>query len=454
MSGNALEEEGSEGEPRVPLLEIIEFVPTLSGWVITPISPDYGDNVQIQVIFTNEGVRSGSINVTLIESIDGEWHTHDSKTIYLSSLDSNADVLFEWEAWKSGTVQLYIYIDDDSENPIPIDKLSVNGEEKSNGAASTTIILVAVVGVLVVIVVGLLGVIVLRKPSESIDEYMDEAWVDDEDSFGAAATNIRLDYEEDTLWNTASRHGIYDKDAFLAHARGYDRDGDGFLDADELNQAATDFTSLMAQTTITPEAEYPLDFNDETVAHIIESYEIHDKAAFLHFANAYDGDQNGYLKHSELSRAADDFVTSGRNVEPPVQTKPDPRMLSVAEVRSALPDWSEEQINLWMDKGWTAKQIIENHVEPERPQAPAGFGDEFEPTVSEPTVEPEPVQEPETIEVFETIEVEPVEELEEETVVSAASLKRLKKAELVDLATIQGLDSSGTKADIIARLIG
>ena len=91
-----------------------------------------------------------------------------------------------------------------------------------------------------------------------------------------------------------------------------------------------------------------------------------------------------------------------------------------------------------------------------RPPAPTGFGDEFEPTVSEPTVEPEPVQEPETIEaepVVETV-VEPVDELEEETVVSAASLKRLKKAELVELATIQGLDSSGTKADIIARLIG
>ena len=33
-------------------------------------------------------------------------------------------------------------------------------------------------------------------------------------------------------------------------------------------------------------------------------------------------------------------------------------------------------------------------------------------------------------------------------------VSRLKKAELVELASIQGLDSSGTKADIIARLIG
>ena len=138
----------------------------------------------------------------------------------------------------------------------------------------------------------------------------------------------------------------------------------------------------------------------------------------------------------------------------PVKTKPDTRLLAVAEVLSALPDWSEEKINSWMDKGWTAKQIIENHGEPVRPPAPTGFGDEFESPVTEPVVEPEPVQEPETIETVETIEVEPVEELEEEPVVSAASLKRLKKAELVELATIQGLDSSGTKADIIARLIG
>ena len=36
---------------------------------------------------------------------------------------------------------------------------------------------------------------------------------------------------------------------------------------------------------------------------------------------------------------------------------------------------------------------------------------------------------------------------------SEAALKRMKKAELVEMAKANGLDSSGTKADIIARLL-
>ena len=304
----------------------------------------------------------------------------------------------------------------------------------------------AVVGVLIAIVVGLLGVIVLRKPSESIDDYMNEDW-DDEESFGVPFNNIRLDYEDDTLWNTVSRHGIFDKDAFLAHAIQYDRDGDGFLDAEELERAARDFTTILAQSTAPKEVEHPFDFNDETVAHVIKSHGINDKEAFLHFARAYDEDQNGYLKHSELSRAAADFAASGRNVPSPLETTPDPRLLSVAEVRSALPDWDDVKINAWMDKGWTAQQIIEHHAEPVRPPAPSGFGEDY--VAPEPS--PEPIAFEQSIEPAETV-------VEAEGILTPmpteAAMKRLKKAELVELAELQGLSSSGTKADIIARLLG
>ena len=354
----------------------------------------------------------------------------------LTSLDTDATIDFEWEAWKAGTTNLYIIIDDDSSNLIPVKEFVVNGADASSGAGTTTVLLVAVVGVLVVVVIGLLSVIVLRKPSESMDEYLDEEIWDDggEDNYGTTA-RIRLDYEEDTLWNTVSRHGIFDKDAFLAHAYRYDRDDDGFLDAEELDRAAIDFTSLMTQSTTTNDVEYPFDFNDETVAHVIASHGIHDKDAFLEFAQAYDEDQNGYLKHSELSRAAADFAASDENTPAPDETNPDPRLLSVAEVRSALPDWSESTIHEWMDKGWSAKQIIDHHSQPVQPPAPPGFGDEYV------EVEPEPVD-------------EQVEEPTTEITHTPSTLKRLKKAELVELAELQGLDSSGTKAQIIERLLG
>jgi len=451
LAGNSLEGVGTEPSPRVPLLAIIEFVPVLSFWSITPFNPEFGESVEIQATFANQGIRGGSINVTLVEKSDEDWLIHDSQMLNLTSLDSDATLVFEWEAWRAGVAQLYIYIDGESENPIAVDEFSVKGAEEKDGSGSITLLLVGLVGVLTIIVVALVGVIVLRRPSESMGEYMDVDW-GEEESVGAAP-GIRLDYEEDTLWNTVSRHGIYDKEAFLAHARKYDRDGDGFLDADELDRAATDFTKLMKQPTVTQEDQYPLDFNNETVAHILTSYGIHDKAAFLHFANSYDEDQNGYLKHSELSRAASDFVETGRNVPTPVEHTPDPRLLSVGEVHAALPDWSEEQIHAWMDKGWSAQQIIDQYATPTPPLAPPGFGEDYS------TPEPKKAHsEPETSHVFEPVaedvlesEEEPAEEIDSSP--SESSLKRLKKAELVELATLQGLDSSGTKADIIARLL-
>ena len=445
LAGNALEGDGTEDSPRVPLLEIIEFDPIFSAWSITPDLPDYGDIVNIQAIFTNEGLRSGSINVTLVEDIDGEWHIHNSSLLDLTSLDSDATIEFEWEAWKAGPAELYIYIDGDSENRIPIDEFTVKGEDESSAGSSTTILLVAIVGVLAILVVGLLGVIVLRKPSESMDDYHD-VWEDeDEDTFGATA-NIRLDYEDDTLWNTVSRHGIYDKDAFLAHALQYDRDGDGFLDAEELDRAAGDFTSMMTKPTPSTEVEYPLDFNDDTVAHVIESHDILDKEAFIQFANDYDDDQNGYLKHSELSKAAADFVAAGHNVSAPEKVNPDPRLLAMGEVSTALPDWPESKINSWMDKGWTAQQIIAKFAEPVQPLAPPGFGEEYVQPEAEPVVE-------ESIESLES-NIEDVEEIESDPdAPTHKSLMRLKKSELIELANLQGVDSSGTKADIVGRLL-
>ena len=37
---------------------------------------------------------------------------------------------------------------------------------------------------------------------------------------------------------------------------------------------------------------------------------------------------------------------------------------------------------------------------------------------------------------------------------TSQSLMRMKKAELVEPANMQGIDSSGTKADIVGRLLG
>ena len=42
-------------------------------------------------------------------------------------------------------------------------------------------------------------------------------------------------------------------------------------------------------------------------------------------------------------------------------TAPNPRLFGGCQV-AALPGWTEEHVNVWMDKGWTAQQIIEHHT--------------------------------------------------------------------------------------------
>ena len=83
------------------------------------------------------------------------------------------------------------------------------------------------------------------------------------------------------------------------------------------------------------------------------------------------------------------------------------------------------------------------------------LGIEFVPYEEE-TTEEEPVEEEEAAE---EVEDEATEEAEEETAEedateapSEAELKKMKKAELVEVADSMGLDTSGTKADLIERI--
>ena len=131
LAGNNLQGDGTEDSPRVPLLEIIEFVPVLKSWAIEPLVPEFGESVSIRASFENQGIRSGTINVTLVERIEDSWYVHDSIVIELTSLDSDASATFEWEAWKSGSSELYIYIDGDLDNRTAVEEFMVAGAPES-----------------------------------------------------------------------------------------------------------------------------------------------------------------------------------------------------------------------------------------------------------------------------------------------------------------------------------
>jgi len=62
-----------------------------------------------------------------------------------------------------------------------------------------------------------------------------------------------------------------------------------------------------------PEVNVPLDFSDSVFSRIVNSNGIHDAPTFLSFASDYDADGNGYLRQSELERAATEYTAGGHN---------------------------------------------------------------------------------------------------------------------------------------------
>ena len=84
------------------------------------------------------------------------------------------------------------------------------------------------------------------------------------------------------------------------------------------------------------EASVPLDFNDSVFSHVVSTNGIHDGASFLSFARHYDADGNGYLRQSELDRAASEYIAAGHNQPVTNSAFSDEQLLSAG--------WSQEQI--------------------------------------------------------------------------------------------------------------
>jgi len=86
-----------------------------------------------------------------------------------------------------------------------------------------------------------------------------------------------------------------------------------------------------------PEVNVPLDFNDNVFSRIVNTHGIHDAPTFLSFASNYDADNNGYLRQSELERAATEFTAGGHNHPVISNTFSDEQLLAGG--------WTQEQID-------------------------------------------------------------------------------------------------------------
>ena len=91
------------------------------------------------------------------------------------------------------------------------------------------------------------------------------------------------------------------------------------------------------------EVSVPLDFNDSVFSHIVSTNGIHDGASFLSFARHFDADGNGYLRQSELNRAASEYIAAGHNQPASNSAFSDEQLLSAG--------WTQEQIDVARSSG-------------------------------------------------------------------------------------------------------
>ena len=107
----------------------------------------------------------------------------------------------------------------------------------------------------------------------------------------------------------------------------------GFENIPPPNTVAPPFSTDSSTPT---EPNVHLDFNDNVFSRVLRTHGIHNSTAFLAFAGQYDEDGNGYLRQSELERAATEYVEGGHN-----------------EI-AATTGYSDEQL---LAGGWTQEQI-------------------------------------------------------------------------------------------------
>ena len=109
----------------------------------------------------------------------------------------------------------------------------------------------------------------------------------------------------------------------------------GFEVAPEPNTQAPPAAAAVAMPP--PEVNVPLDFSDSVFSQVVTNHGINDAPTFLSFASNFDADGNGYLRKSELERAATEYTTGGHNHPLISNTFSDEQLLAGG--------WTQEQID-------------------------------------------------------------------------------------------------------------
>ena len=218
---------------------------------------EMGTNVMITISVRNDGEVSGPVELRLTEvHLDGTEReltavavtdtvpAHDTKEIHVDWTPENAG-----RQW----IRVEVVGGDVVNGP------TLHAVESDEGGVIGAVfggvdLIWALMFIGLLILLGSVLMIALRSGGArgyAIEGTEDDGYWEDEDEVsllpsGTAAeepSGFPLDYRDETVRHVMAQHGISDTIGFLQHARGFDRDGNGYLNAAELDQAAASFVA-------------------------------------------------------------------------------------------------------------------------------------------------------------------------------------------------------------------
>jgi len=203
----------------------------------------------------NDGEVDGTVRLFLTEvHLDGS--TRELTTIALEQeipAGERGLVNMDWVPSENGRQWIRVTMEDGTIATGP----TLNVVEQENAGFIGSIfggvdLVWAILFVGLLILLGSVLMIALRSGGSNTSylHESDDYWEDEEDvnllPSGAKPdepSGFPLDYRDETVRHVMAQHGITDTIGFLQHARGFDKDGNEYLNKSELDQAAASFVA-------------------------------------------------------------------------------------------------------------------------------------------------------------------------------------------------------------------
>ena len=214
---------------------------------------ELGQDIMITIAVRNDGEVNGTVKLYLTEvHLDNTERELTAVAVeeYIVSGERGL-VTVDWQPSKEGRQWIRVGLADGTMAMGP--NINVVESEESGFLGS---VFGGVDLIWVIMFIGLLlllasvVMIALRSGGSSMS-YLDETddyWEDEDEvdilpSGASEPEGFPLDYRDETVRHVMAQHGITDTIGFLQHARGFDRDGNEYLNRAELDQAAASFVA-------------------------------------------------------------------------------------------------------------------------------------------------------------------------------------------------------------------